>query len=130
RRLDLIYELERAGFQRMGDRWIGQITVLETSFDLVVTFPEGFPHVPPKVCWLGSEGLTWHQNADSSLCLYSGTSPGDYPWLTSHGLLDRIQEWLVGACTDWVGEPPDLDLEPYWHRSPLYDLVIHPPLDS
>ncbi|WP_158252492.1 ThiF family adenylyltransferase [Cryobacterium sp. Y57] len=84
-----------------------------------------YPAHPPRVFIEDDKPLSWHQNADGSLCLYSQTSPGAFPWFAHGALLDQIRGWLEKDAAGWVGDFPDLDLERYWTPNTRFTLLVH-----
>lgn len=123
---DLIYELEAHGFVEGGqDSWVGKIATRSTNWRVRVEFSSPYPAHPPQVFVEDDKPLSWHQNADGSLCLYSQTSPGAFPWFAHGALLDQIRGWLEKDATGWVGDFPDLDLERYWTPNTRFELLVH-----
>ena len=127
---DLIYELEGKGFQEDEDGvWSGIIVHADgrswpTKIDMRGPY-SGYPTYPPSVKRTDRAPLTWHQNPDGSMCLYSQSQPGQFPWFLHGDLLNKATNWLVQADANWSKEiRPDLDLERYWRRSSRYELII------
>lgn len=99
------------------------ISELGKKVEVVVTVPEGFPFVPPRVVPKVSDGsCSWHRSHDNSLCLWSAESEPSQPWLDPEVVLERIRNWFLEDAGGWVNDPPDLDLERYWE--PLGDEVL------
>lgn len=123
---DLIYELEAHAFVPVGeDLWTGEIRTRNTAWHLKIDFASPYPAHPPRVFVEDDKPLSWHQNADGSLCLYSQTSPGAFPWFAHGALLDQIRCWLEKDEAGWVGDFPDLDLERYWEPNTRFALLVH-----
>ncbi|MDI5975477.1 ThiF family adenylyltransferase [Amycolatopsis magusensis] len=89
-----------------------------TEFTARVVISPGrtFPFAPPKVTILDPGGpleITFHINADGSLCLWEDDWPADEaPWLDAQTLVDRISGWLRQTATGWPGDN-SCDLERY-----------------
>lgn len=123
---DLIYELESHGFVPDNeDSWTGEIRTATTAWRVRVDFSGGYPVRPPQVYVVGDKPLSWHQNANGSLCLYSQSSPGAFPWFAHGALLDQVRAWLEKDEAGWVGDFPDLDLERYWEPNTRFALLVH-----
>jgi molybdopterin/thiamine biosynthesis adenylyltransferase len=95
-----------------------------------VALTESFPFAPPQVRVLdpGVETeLTFHQERDGSLCLWSSNIPVDEaPWLDPARLLERVGSWLGQNAAGWPGDD-DCDLERYLpsdRRIVLYDREV------
>lgn len=128
---DLIYELEAHGFVPADqDSWTGEIATPSKAWRVRVEFSWPYPAHPPRVFVEDDKPLSWHQNADGSLCLYSQTSPGAFPWFAHGALLDQIRGWLEKDATNWVGDFPDLDLERYWTPNTRFALLVHDELPA
>lgn len=123
---DLIYELTVHGFvPAEQDAWTGSVRVQDTYWHLKIDFSSPYPAHPPRVFIEDDKPFSWHQNADGSLCLYSQSSPGAFPWFANGALLGRIRGWLERDVAGWVGDFPDLDLERYWESNPRFSLLVH-----
>lgn len=123
---DLIYELEAHGFVSADqDSWTGEINTPSNSWHVKIDFRSPYPAHPPRVFVVEDKPLSWHQNADGSLCLYSQTTPGAFPWFAHGALLDQIRDWVEKDANGWVGDSPDLDLERYWEPNTRFDLIVH-----
>lgn len=131
---DLIYELETQGFrEREEGVWLGSVAHGEgKSWPIQIDMRSAhacYPTFPPQVTRTDGASLTWHQNRDGSMCLYSQTQPGHFPWFRRGDLLSKTVEWLVQADAGWADESsPDLDLERYWKPSSRFKLIVHSPL--
>lgn len=129
---DLLEEFAQAGFTlKSASRIEGDIAaeghVAPVPVD--ITLPDGFPYEPPVVRPIdGSGGLSWHANADGSLCLWATEESGDLPWLRVQQIVGRVEEWFRNDAVGWVGDTPDLDLERYWPSAA--GLVVYPDLDG
>lgn len=123
---DLVYELETHGFVSVDeDSWTGEVRTSNHAWRVRVEFHESYPVRPPQVYLLDDKPPSWHQNADGSLCLYSQTSPGAFPWFAHGALLAQIRSWLEKEEAGWVGDFPDLDLERYWQPNTRFVLIVH-----
>lgn len=130
---DLTYELEVKGFLECENGvWSGTVSHDDgRSWPVEINMRSGYPTYPPSVKRKDSAPLTWHQNFDGSMCLYSQTQPGQFPWFQHGGLLTKITNWLVQADAGWPNETnPDLDLERYWEQSSRYKLLVHSDLSN
>ena len=70
--------------------------------------------------------MSWHRDADGTLCLWSEDEASDLPWDDAGAVIGRIQEWHANEQAGWPDDPADLDLERYWPATP--GLIIHPDL--
>lgn len=123
---DLVYELEAHGFIASDqDAWTGEIAISSTTCHVRIELDPPYPSYPPRVLLDDEKPLSWHQNADGSLCLYSQTSPGAFPWFARGALLEQIRRWLENDAVGWAGDSPDLDLERYWEPNSRFALLMH-----
>jgi hypothetical protein len=123
---DLIYELEANGFvHSKQNSWVGEIATQSRIWNVRVVFSAPYPIYPPQVFMEDDKPLSWHQNADGSLCLYSQTSPGAFPWFAHGALRSQIRGWLEKDAAGWVDDFPDLDIERYWTPNERFKLLIH-----
>ncbi|MFE4950148.1 ThiF family adenylyltransferase [Leifsonia sp. NPDC056665] len=123
---DLIYELEAHGFAQVDEAaWDGEVVASGNAWRVRIDFGQMYPVRAPKVFLLDEKPLSWHQESDGSLCLYSQSSPGAFPWFAHGALLDKVRGWLENDESGWADEIPDLDLERYWAPNARFSLVIH-----
>ena len=95
-----------------------------------ILLPDGWPYRPTKVRpteW--ARPLTWHQEADGSLCLFP-TSAAGLPWKKPDCLLTRAARWFEEAAAGWPNDEPDLDLERYFTSSSSDDFLVYEDLKS
>jgi len=123
---DLVYDLETNGFyQEEQDAWIGKIYTSSKDWQVQVDLAWPYPAFPPRVTLRDDKPLSWHQNGDGSLCLYSQSSPGAFPWFAHGALIKKVREWLEHDESGWPTDAPDLDLERYWEPSRRFALIVH-----
>jgi hypothetical protein len=123
---NLIYELDANGFAPVGeDSWAGELHTSARVWHVRIEFTGSYPVRPPQVYVEDDKPLSWHQNADGSLCLYSQSSPGAFPWFAHGALLDKTRHWLESDENGWAGDSPDLDLERYWEPNSRFALLVH-----
>ncbi len=126
---DLIYELENLEFVEVEpDIWSGTIGTDVGDRSVRIEFHAAYPGRPPHV-WVADMPLTWHQEHDGRLCLWSQTSPGHFPWLQRGALVAKIKDWVEAADANWAGADVDLDLERYWKPSHRFELLVLPNVD-
>ena len=95
-----------------------------------ITLPGGWPYRPTKVRsteWKGP--LSWHQEADGSLCLFPTSAPG-LPWKDPDRLLQSVARWFAEATDGWPNDEPDLDLERYFESSAEDEFLVYTDLRS
>lgn len=103
-----------------------EIPAFGRSVDLVVTVPEAFPFVPPRVGPTSGDGASsWHRERDNTLCLWSAESEPSQPWTSPQALLERVREWFREDVNGWPDDPPNLDLERYWEPLGQDVLFLH-----
>lgn len=114
-REEFVEALARRGFILEGGLLRGAVTVPDAGTRSVeIHLPETFPYRSPKLRPVdGSGELSWHQEPDGCLCLYSEKENSDLPWSDPAAFLERAAEWFVHDLAGWAGDPPDLDLERY-----------------
>jgi ThiF family len=133
--LDLLHELERAGFEWEPElsvpTYTGKVMDEGRSWPVTITFDGYYPARPPTVRLTdASAAQGWHENSDRSMCLYPAAVNGAFPWFAPGNLLDRVRVWCREKEAGWPDDPPDLDLHRYWPQSRRYGLVIHSPLSE
>lgn len=130
-------DLVKLGFTDDGDRLIGPVPwrnpiTGQTEIARVVITPTSvFPYKPPVVFVSGLPfEVTFHANADGTLCLWTDEWPvEEAPWLTAGALRKRIAGWLESSAAGWPDDD-DCDLERYLPqetadtRLVLYDASI------
>ena len=113
-------------------RLVGELTHPPNGKNTAVEIllPDGWPYRPTKVRpteW--ARPLTWHQEADGSLCLFP-TSVAGLPWKNPDCLLTRAARWFEEAASGWPNDEPDLDLERYFKSSSGNDFLVYKDLES
>jgi hypothetical protein len=127
---DLVYELEAEGFREADDAsWEGEVRTSAGMTPIRIVFHELYPNRPPKVFIRGERPATWHQELDRSMCLWSETEPGHFPWLQRGKLVERIVGWVEASEHGWDEIEPDLDLERYWDASPDFGMAVLPSVE-
>ena len=115
-----------------GDRrLIGEIAIPPNQDKVAVrlALPEGWPYRPTKVWPVArDQRLSWHQESDGALCLFSGSSAG-LPWADVDLLLKKTKDWFVRATTGWPDDEPDLDLERYFESDASSALLVYDDVD-
>ncbi|RSD10311.1 ThiF family adenylyltransferase [Amycolatopsis eburnea] len=88
----------------------------EFAARVVITPSRTFPFAPPQVIILDPGfplEVTFHINADGSLCLWEDEWPVDEaPWWDARILVDRISDWLQKTASGWPDDD-SCDLERY-----------------
>ncbi|MER6589657.1 ThiF family adenylyltransferase [Micromonospora chalcea] len=99
----------------------------EKTATVEVTLTAAFPFSPPQIRILDAGvplQMTFHRDADGSLCLWPTSVPFDNaPWRDPGQLLRKVAAWLRQTDAGWPGDE-DCDLERYLPSDPrlvLYD---------
>ena len=113
-------------------RLVGELTHLPNgkATTVEILLPDGWPYRPTKVRpteW--ARPLTWHQEADGSLCLFPRSVAG-LPWKKPDCLLTRAARWFEEAAAGWPNDEPDLDLERYFKAGSSNDFLVYEDLQS
>lgn len=126
RRDRFVERMQRAGFTYLERRNVatGDVALAGTvtapdgrDIAVEVEVREGFPYQMPRVRPQQDAGSrSWHQEADGSLCLWTGRED-DLPWTDSERLIARIVDWFTNDAAGWPDDDPDLDLERYFERA-------------
>ncbi|MGW4528581.1 ThiF family adenylyltransferase [Amycolatopsis sp. NPDC004378] len=93
----------------------------------MITPGRTFPFAPPQVIILDPGcplEITFHINADGSLCLWEDEWPVDEaPWWDARTLVDRISGWLRLTAAGWPGDN-SCDLERYLDQEEDDDRMV------
>lgn len=106
--------------------------------------PEGYPFRRPLVtplpreageAWAGRllhgyQEVTgsWHLEPNGQMCLYEPADYATLPWSEPTALLEHLTAWLEADRAGWPDDPPALDLDRYFARSPTVFLSDLPQL--
>ena len=117
------------GFTLLNDcrTLVGNIDINGHAVEHQIALTDDFPITKPHVSTTGGEGgLSWHRESDGRFCLWSDDEASHLPWADADTVINRISQWHANEAAGWPDDPPDLDLERYWKRSPV--LIVYPDL--